>query len=473
MPEAPPTLGLTWTEILDRLVADVTRSLDRSDLRAEAGTPLLVRLSQPCPPAPASAWLAAQSSPVQVFWRGRDDVFARAGTGFADRIPGSEATDYAAILDRCRLAPLGAARYYGGFAFDEGSSHDPDWLEFGSAQFWLPRIEYVEGTPNASLCVNLLFTHGADVNRDALLAEIRAIHAPLASPPLIPDLVGRRDFPEWSAWEGSVREALSLIEHGSLEKIVLARKAVHDFSTPVVASAMMARLERVTRNCFHFCLQPSATSAFLGTTPERLFRRQGRQLRTEVIAGTRSRGSSEGEDLLLGTELLCSPKDQLEHDIVRRFLRERLQRIADDLHVEPHAVLLKLERKQHLHSPATATLREGVSDAEILGALHPTPAVGGAPSEVARRQIPRLEPFRRGWYAAPVGWVGEDAAEFAVAIRSGLLRGPCVSVYSGAGIVSGSDPAEEWAEIENKISDFRKVVGQPNSAASLRSASAQ
>ena len=150
-----------------------------------------------------------------------------------------------------------------------------------------------------------------------------------------------------------------------------------------------------------------------------------------------------------------------------------LQTMWTKLCLLPKNLLLKLERKQHLHSPAQAHLRPRVGDAEILTALHPTPAVGGAPSENARAEIPRLEPFRRGWYAGPVGWIGEDAAEFAVAIRSGLVRGPTVSVYSGAGIVTGSVPAEEWAEIENKIADFRKVVGQPSSAASLRSASAQ
>ena len=99
-----------------------------------------------------------------------------------------------------------------------------------------------------------------------------------------------------------------------------------------------------------------------------------------------------------------------------------------------------------------------MGDADLISALHPTPAVGGYPSDIAVHEIQRLEPFRRGWYAAPVGWVSRTGAEFAVAIRSGLVHGNTVSVYSGAGIVSGSVPAEEWEEIEAKIGDFQKVV---------------
>ena len=90
--------------------------------------------------------------------------------------------------------------------------------------------------------------------------------------------------------------------------------------------------------------------------------------------------------------------------------------------------------------------------------LHPTPAVGGYPRENALAEIEPLEPFCRGWYAGPIGWIGRHGSEFAVAIRSGLVEKNKVSVFSGAGIVKGSTPEEEWAEIEQKISDFTKVT---------------
>ena len=95
----------------------------------------------------------------------------------------------------------------------------------------------------------------------------------------------------------------------------------------------------------------------------------------------------------------------------------------------------------------------------LLDRLHPTPAVGGYPTENALPEIARIEPFSRGWYAAPVGWIGAESTQFAVAIRSGLVQGKTMSLFSGAGIVRGSDPHEEWQEVENKIQDFLSVLG--------------
>ena len=105
------------------------------------------------------------------------------------------------------------------------------------------------------------------------------------------------------------------------------------------------------------------------------------------------------------------------------------------------------------------TLKDGVTDAGLLEALHPTPAVGGYPRDRALGEIRDLEPFDRGWYAGPVGWIGAEASEFAVGIRSGLVRGRTLDLYSGAGIVAGSVPDEEWAEIEQKIGDFTGMFG--------------
>lgn len=95
----------------------------------------------------------------------------------------------------------------------------------------------------------------------------------------------------------------------------------------------------------------------------------------------------------------------------------------------------------------------------MLLALHPTPAVGGYPTREALAAIRKLEPFERGWYAGPVGWMSRASSEFAVAIRSGLVRSDTLTLFSGAGIVSGSEPQAEWDEIEHKIGDFTNVLG--------------
>ena len=196
----------------------------------------------------------------------------------------------------------------------------------------------------------------------------------------------------------------------------------------------------------------------MGTTPERLFKLEGRDITSEVIAGTRPRSENVETDRAYSEALLHSEKDQREHDIVRKAMRQKLHLLCDHLEIQDDAELLLLERKQHLISRISGRLAKGKNGADLLTSLHPTPAVGGYPRENALREIRRLEPFSRGWYASPVGWVSENACEFAVAIRSGLVQDSKVSVYSGAGIVAGSDPREEWQEIENKISDFVKVT---------------
>jgi len=90
--------------------------------------------------------------------------------------------------------------------------------------------------------------------------------------------------------------------------------------------------------------------------------------------------------------------------------------------------------------------------------LHPTPALGGTPRDQAMEIIRKLEGFSRGWYGAPIGFVGLDLAEFVVGIRSGLTHGKNLFVYAGAGIVRGSEAQSEWDEVENKISNFIKII---------------
>ena len=119
--------------------------------------------------------------------------------------------------------------------------------------------------------------------------------------------------------------------------------------------------------------------------------------------------------------------------------------------------ILKLSRLQHLYSNIRGLLKDGIGDSDILQHLHPTPAVGWYPKNEAMRYIEDIEPFDRGWYAGPVGWVSSDAAEFAVAIRSAITTENKLILYAGAGIVPGSDPEKEWAEIENKIANYLKV----------------
>ncbi|MCP4570339.1 MAG: isochorismate synthase, partial [FCB group bacterium] len=112
--------------------------------------------------------------------------------------------------------------------------------------------------------------------------------------------------------------------------------------------------------------------------------------------------------------------------------------------------VLKLDQVQHLWTPVTATLQPSITDHNIIDRLHPTPAVGGTPRNEALKLIRELENFERGYYAAPIGYISSARAEFAVGIRALVVAGRKVSVFTGAGIVQGSDPEDEWCELNSK-----------------------
>ena len=121
--------------------------------------------------------------------------------------------------------------------------------------------------------------------------------------------------------------------------------------------------------------------------------------------------------------------------------------------------MLNLNMGRHLRSKFWGILHNNSSDVDILQQLHPTSAVGGHPTDQALYTIQEMEPFDRGWYAGPVGWIGQNSADFSVAIRSALATKESISLFSGAGIVKGSIPENEWLEVEQKNSDFIKVLG--------------
>jgi menaquinone-specific isochorismate synthase len=246
-----------------------------------------------------------------------------------------------------------------------------------------------------------------------------------------------------------------------MDKIVLARRVDLEFEMNLDPVMLLLRLRQVTPQCYNFCFQPGNDGAFIGASPERLYFRHGRWIESEAVAGTRPRGNTPDVDAGLSEALLTSDKDLREHAFVRDMIQESLNPLCRDVAVDGRVSLLKLSRRQHLYSGMSGHLSEAVSDAELCRELHPTPAVGGCPTEVAIDRIREWEGFDRGWYAAPFGVIGRDVVELAVAIRSARVDAKRLSLFSGAGIVSGSTPDQEWDEIENKIVDFIRILTDP------------
>ncbi len=437
-------------------MTDFARELARAVAGANAPRSGFCRVEVPAPDMAAIDWLIAQPFADKGYWSDRDDSLEVAAAGEADTIKGSSKASRASLFEavESRLADAPAAlRYYGGFRFAADRVVDAGWKPFGAFRFLLPRFEFIQRNG-----INTLACNFRRNQRDAALSAIehlKSARSPRADH--MPRRLASRDEPDVEGWRSAVAEVLENIRAGKLEKAVLARRTVMDFFGRVDPLLIMARLRREMPGCFNFCGSHRGLVAFAGASPERLYRRDGRALKTEALAGTRPRGATPEADARAADELLASGKERAEHAVVADSICEALRPIAEvECAAEPR--ILRLPNVQHLHTTITARLAPGASDAEILARLHPTPAVGGWPKARALKLISQLEPFDRGWYSGPVGWVERDAAEFAVAIRCALVLGPRLCLYAGAGIVEGSNADDEWRELDGKALGLMKVL---------------
>ncbi len=446
------------------LLADrVSRALSDARLQSVAYPgERIVRLAVPVGPVDPFRWLSEQRMFPKVYWSGREDRAGVAAVGIADLREAGVAEGAGSLSKLLASLPdsgVSGARYYGGARFDPLGQPDEEWAAFSAYRFVLPRFELHAGETETTLVCNLVLPRDTD-DASKIAQEIEDLSLPEgASGALLPTPVFREDSPDLQGWRENVERALAAFSEGRLGKVVLARRTEFGFCRDLDPTLLLESLKAATPGCFHFYAEPESGTAFLGASPERLFRRDGRSVESEAVAGTRPRGVSSTEDEGLRNALLHSAKDLSEHTFVSKGIREALEPLCEELEIEDCVSEMKLARGRHLRSKVRGTLRDGVTDAALLGAMHPTPAVGGHPRSEALEQIHALEPFDRVWYAGPVGWIGAEDSEFAVGIRSGLVRGRTLALFSGAGIVAGSVPDEEWAEIEQKIGDFTGMFG--------------
>jgi isochorismate synthase len=201
---------------------------------------------------------------------------------------------------------------------------------------------------------------------------------------------------------------------------------------------------------------PTATGTIVGASPELLVSRFGREVRSNPLAGSAARAGDPAEDRENGERLLASAKDHEEHAIVVEAIARTLEPRCRELSWDREPVLLETPNVWHLSTRFRGLLRGPAPSAlDLVRELHPTPAVAGEPRDAALAAIERLEPFDRGAYAGPVGWVDASGdGEWAIALRCAELQDDRATLYAGAGIVADSDPADEVDETDRKFRAF-------------------
>ncbi|WP_372913016.1 isochorismate synthase MenF [Salinigranum sp.] len=360
-------------------------------------------------------------------------------------------------------------RLFGGFAFhDEGAERSP-WEAFPDARFVFPRVQVTYADNGTWLTVNAV---GPDATAEAVETRLEAERErlrDLTDGPMAPR-PGIRERTRTTAlddWREGVEAAVSRIRAGDLRKVVLAQALEVDLATSLSVSDTLVRLGEKYPDCHRFLVEPpDGEASFFGATPERLVSVRGRTVETGALAGTTGRGETPTEDEWLARELMGSEKNIHEHDLVAETIRDQLAPFAASVAMGERQVR-RLATVQHLWTPITAELERNYHVLDLVEALHPTPAVGGLPPADALQTIRETEPFDRGWYAAPVGWI--DAAgygSFAVALRSAVASGRTVTLFAGVGIVADSDPDREWDEVQLK---YRPILDELEADATVRS----
>ena len=411
-------------------------------------------------------WLALQNDAVKVYYSQRDGNSEIAGVGIADIVTDDSHLDLkeslGAIEDRIAYARCDL-RYYGGICFDPDNPADGDWVGFGKFCFIVPTFEFRRQGDKATFSYNLLRTPD-DTPESAVHNFLSAFDRLVfdgcedLSEPDRPKILNRSNIPDKSAWGEVISRAISDLSDRNMDKIVLARKSVLRMSRPFDPVLLMNEVRQRNTNSYDFCFQRDDHDAFIGSSPECLFSRQGRNIYSEAIAGTCRTGDSDKERKYHQDKLSSSAKETEEHGYVFDNVKADLAKICSEINVVDERSIVSLSYVQHFCSRFSGLLNDNVSTYDIIEALHPTAAVNGFPKETAKEEIRKCETFSRGWYAGPIGWIGEDSSEFAVGIRSARIKDNEISLFAGAGLVRASDPRMEWEETENKLSLFLDVI---------------
>jgi isochorismate synthase len=350
---------------------------------------------------------------------------------------------------------------------------DTQWVPFGAASLILPSLVAVRSAAGAWLTGSVAgaggatWAAGAAVRLEALWARIAATAGELAGssgaplPPPDAPLSVESEHPSSDHWRHLVALMAGAVGRGRLDKVVFARRV--DLASPraLDVSSALRRLAASAPESAVFAFRRGAAT-FMGATPERLARTDGRAYRTAAIAGSIRRGADAAEDAALAAELLASEKEREEHAVVVRAIRRQLAGVSDRVEVAPTPGVLVLRHVQHLVTEISGTLTAADGLLGLAELLHPTPAVGGEPRELALAMIDEHEGFDRGWYAGPIGWLCADGdGELMVALRCGLVRGGRASLFAGCGIVADSDPDREWEESRIKMRAVAAALGRP------------
>jgi len=264
---------------------------------------------------------------------------------------------------------------------------------------------------------------------------------------------------EEEKWRNQVSKAIDAIKSGRLEKVVLARDLKANSTTKIDLNNLLQKLEIEYPSTWVFLVD-----GLVGATPELLVRLNKSLITSRVLAGTIQKTGNEDRDLALAASLAKSSKDLEEHEYAVKSVADSLAPFCSSTNVPESPFVLHLSNVMHLATDVTGVLNDSAKQADIftlIENLHPTAAVCGTPTNVAKKLISEFETMNRSRYAGPVGWIdAQGDGEIAIALRCGELSdgNKSIRIFAGCGIVAGSDPITEYAESQAKLMPMRTAL---------------
>lgn len=422
-----------FSQAIDELISQVATTNEQD-----------IRIAQPLLHAPhvdCIDWLEVQPHYPKFYWQSRDTREEVVALGKVHTFSSPEPA-YTILGENQRV--------WGGKSFDSLPENNGSSI---SAYFFLPQIELVRFDDSWSLCVNL------SDNKDAIILALKNLSVdavPLS--PISSHIQSIEHIPGEEQWHNQINDVLAKIEQNQFKKVVLARKSSIKLDTYISAAQLLKSSWTKNQHSFHFLFALDDRQTFIGSTPERLYSRNGQELETEALAGTIGRGENAQQDLDLANWLAQDRKNLTENQYVVDDIIDRLTPHSDEIESQTNARLIRLRKVQHLKREIHAHLKQGINGVQLLSALQPTAAVAGLPREEAIDYIQKNEQFSRGWYSGSMGYISHQKAEFCVAIRSALVTDGELHLYAGAGIVKGSKAEVEWLELDRKMATLLSLL---------------
>ncbi|MDQ2184033.1 isochorismate synthase [Alcaligenaceae bacterium A4P071] len=300
--------------------------------------------------------------------------------------------------------------------------------------------------------------------RDVLRADVLT-RAPRTGDPRKPSdraqVLASTPVPTPATYEAQVVAALQRFETTALDKVVLARTLALKLDAPLDLHGLLGNLLARNVHGYTYAVPLDHAAVFLGATPELLVRRSGNRVMLNPLAGSAARCLDPDEDQHAARTLIASVKDLREHAIMIDAIAQALRPLCRTLQVPSQPSLTATDALWHLSTTIEGELADPTTTSlDLAYALHPTPAVGGFPTALAKTAIAELETFDRGLFAGFVGWMDATGdGEWAVSLRCALCEPHQATLYAGAGIVPGSVPAAETAETQTKFRTMLNALG--------------